>query len=71
MARPRPMGVSKVPSAYFGNREEFRKISKAAWADLYFDLYAQSSGRCDDVTAEEVINDAIKRLKTLKANGIR
>lgn len=69
MAR-RP-GVFKKPSYYFGDNPDFHKISKAAWADLYFDLYAQYSGKCDDVTPEEVMYDVLHRLAILKTSGIR
>ncbi len=47
-------------------RLRFAKISKASWAELYFDLYRQCFG--EDASEEACIQDAEHRLQTLKAN---
>ncbi len=62
----------KKPTAYFTTRETrrtFDRISKAAWADLYADLYRQTHG--EEATEEIIIEDAEKRLETLQRNRIR
>ena len=45
------------------------KISKTAWMDLYYDLYAQTHG--EENTSQERVADAEAPLKILKLNGIR
>lgn len=47
-------------------RMRFAKISKASWAELYFDLYRQCFGEV--ASEEECMQDAEKRLQTLQAN---
>ena len=47
-------------------RLRFAKISKASWAELYFDLYRQCFG--EDASEEACMQDAEHRLQTLKAN---
>ena len=63
--------INKVPPYYFkGDLEtRFDKISKAAWADIYFDLYCQAMG--ENKTPAEAMEDAEKRLAILKENEIR
>ncbi len=43
----------------------FAKISKAGWADLYFDLYRQTCGD-ERASDEECMKDAERRLEILK-----
>lgn len=72
----RPMGIGAKRSFYFcGSRSSKQEqavranaISKTAWMDLYYDLYQQVNGEVSD---EQVIADAERRLKILKANGMR
>ncbi len=45
-------------------------ISKSAWMDLYYDLYQQTHGE-SSTSQGAVIEDAERRLKLLKLNGIR
>lgn len=47
-------------------RMRFAKISKASWAELYFDLYRQCFG--ENASEEDCMLDAEHRLQTLKAN---
>ncbi|HUY75145.1 MAG TPA: hypothetical protein VMV29_08370 [Ktedonobacterales bacterium] len=56
--------IEDSPTEYAAN-----KISKAAWIDLYIDLYRQTHG--EGATDAQVIEDAQRRLQTLKAAGIR
>lgn len=42
----------------------YAKMSKADWADLYFDLYRQCFG--ETLPDEECMKDAERRLDTLK-----
>jgi len=68
----RKTGVFKTPPTFFNNsivEGKYAKISKAAWADLYADLYRQING--EQITPEEIIKDAENRLSILKQNGIR
>lgn len=44
------------------------RISKGAWADLYYQLFQQVYGQSNQAT---VVDDAEKRLKLLKELGIR
>lgn len=46
------------------------KISKTAWMDLYYDLYQQTHGE-SNTSQGAVLEDAERRLKLLKLNGIR
>lgn len=46
------------------------RISKNAWMDLYADLYLQVFGS-EDVPASEILDDAERRLRILRQNGIR
>lgn len=71
------MSANKKPSVYFegdpvhpySTARDYADISKAAWADLYYDLFSQMTGR--DITGKEAMEDAKNRLGILKANGIR
>lgn len=71
------MAVGDIRSGYWNGRfirgspsSQAHAISKTAWMDLYYDLYMQTHG--EDVASQEVvITDAKKRLRILKANGIR
>lgn len=54
-----------------GDRELDSKafaISKNDWICLYVDLYRQAYG--DNMSAEDVYRDAVKRLDILKDNGL-
>lgn len=68
----RPTGVFKrIPR--LGNnvpniQARFAAISKAQWAELYRDLYDQTHGGYAD--SAPFMEDAEKRLMTLKANGL-
>ena len=72
------MAIGDIQSGYWsGPRSSNRdpvvraaKISKTAWMDLYYDLYAQTHGEAE-ATQEAVIADAENRLRILKLNGIR
>ena len=69
----RATGVFKRPSGYLPTtgpeQQVARDISKAGWVDLYIDLYRQTHG--ESAPIGEVLADAMRRLATLKANGIR
>jgi hypothetical protein len=71
------MAINDIQSGYWSGPRidknsipvRAEKISKTAWMDLYFDLYQQTHG--DPASQADVIEDAEKRLKILKLNGIR
>jgi len=61
----RPTGVFKrSPEMDDELQGRFAKISKADWADIYFDLCRQAFG--EEMTDEEIMQDAEKRLGILK-----
>jgi hypothetical protein len=43
---------------------QYARISKAEWAELYFDLFRETHG--EDVGDEEIMADAERRLVTIK-----
>jgi hypothetical protein len=45
---------------------QYAKISKADWADLFADLYRESSGE-EAASSDEIMRDALRRLEILKA----
>ncbi len=62
----RPTGVLKRPPEIAPELNgRYAKISKADWADLYFDLFRQVYG--EDEADEAIMQDAEKRLNFLKA----
>jgi hypothetical protein len=61
----RSSGVFKrSPEMNAALQARYAKISKADWADLYFDLFRQTSG--EDQEDQAIIDDAEKRLEILK-----
>ncbi len=46
---------------------QYQGISKADWADLFADIYRESTGE-ELASAEDVLTDALRRLGILKAN---
>jgi len=76
--REMTMAIGDIPSGYWSgprpNRQSIpsraEAISKSAWMDLYYDLFAQTHGE-DATNQATVLADAERRLKILKANGIR
>lgn len=61
----RRAGIFKRPPEMSQDLQvRYAKMSKADWADLYFDLYRAESG--EDVPEEEIMQDAERRLEILK-----
>jgi hypothetical protein len=46
----------------------FEKLSKAAWASIYFDLYRQCFG--EETSDAEIMAEAESRVQILKDNGL-
>ena len=66
----RPTGVFKrLPEIAREFHRRYAKISKADWADLYFDLFRQVNGESE--ADEAIMQDAEKRLDILKLHRIR
>lgn len=72
------MAIGDIASGYWSGPRDTRQappvrageISKTAWMDLYYDLYQQTYGE-SETNQVVVIEDAERRLKLLKLNGIR
>lgn len=66
----RPNGIFKRQPSLGGAidaQKRYDAITKAQWAELYADLYAQTHG---EENAHFAIADAENRLETLQANGL-
>jgi hypothetical protein len=67
---PRPTGIFKrSPEMPHKLHRRFAKISKADWADLYFDLFRQING--EETADEAIMQDAEKRLNILKKYRVK
>lgn len=58
-------GIKRSPEIASEIKARFAQISKADWAELYFDLYRQTCGN-EMASDEECMRDAEKRLDILK-----
>ncbi len=58
------MNKKQFPGIAHEVQPRYAAISKADWAELYFDLYRQTHG--GGVTDETIMQDAEKRLAVLK-----
>lgn len=62
----RPTGIIKrQPEMDHTFLERYSRISKADWADLYFDLYRQLNG--EQETDKAIMHDVERRLIILKS----
>jgi len=57
-------GTNRAASVDQEVRPRAHKIPKSEWTEMYFDLYRQCFG--EDISDEEVMQDAEKRRETLK-----
>ena len=56
-------GFKRAPNLDRVYSDRYHALSKATWADLYFDLYRQTHGEESDDS--EVIDDAERRAEVL------